>query len=88
MTNGIYTPEDAEFLNRTMLSKSPFRAVETGGCPHAAIREDVIEEPISNLQALEDLTGLIAPPSKLLVPPVVHGTWYMYFYKVPVLVLL
>ncbi|KAI2503086.1 CobW/HypB/UreG [Fragilaria crotonensis] len=60
VTNDIFTQEDAEFLIRKgVLPKSHIRAVETGGCPHAAIREDVS----ANLQALEDLTRLITPPS-------------------------
>jgi urease accessory protein len=54
ITNDIFTREDAEFLLRNeALSKERIRAIETGGCPHAAIREDVS----ANLQAAEDLTG-------------------------------
>jgi urease accessory protein len=53
VTNDIFTQEDAEFLTRQgVLPASRIRAVETGGCPHAAIREDVS----ANLAALEDLT--------------------------------
>ena len=52
VTNDIFTREDAEFLTRNnALPPKRIRAVETGGCPHAAIREDVS----LNLQALEDL---------------------------------
>ena len=52
VTNDIFTKEDAEFLIRhDALDKSRIRAVETGGCPHAAIREDISH----NLLALEDL---------------------------------
>ena len=41
ITNDIYTREDAEFLNRSgALSSDRIVAVETGGCPHTAIRED------------------------------------------------
>ena len=55
VTNDIFTQEDAEFLQRSgVLAANRIRAVETGGCPHAAIREDVS----SNLQALEQLTRL------------------------------
>jgi urease accessory protein len=59
VTNDIYTKEDAEFLLRQgVLPAERVRGVETGGCPHAAIREDAS----MNLQAiaeLEDsLTGL------------------------------
>jgi urease accessory protein len=55
ITNDIFTREDAEFLLRNeALSKDRIKAIETGGCPHAAIREDVS----ANLQAAEDLTAL------------------------------
>ncbi len=41
VTNDIFTREDAEFLVRNeALAADRIRAVETGGCPHAAIRED------------------------------------------------
>ena len=56
VTNDIFTQEDAEFLSRNdALSKSQILPVETGGCPHAAIREDVS----ANLGALELLTRRI-----------------------------
>jgi urease accessory protein len=52
VTNDIFTREDAEFLIRNdALPTGHIRAVETGGCPHAAIREDVSH----NLLALEEL---------------------------------
>jgi urease accessory protein len=52
VTNDIFTREDAEFLIRhEALPAGHIRAVETGGCPHAAIREDVSH----NLLALESL---------------------------------
>lgn len=52
ITNDIYTREDAEFLVRQgTLDSSRIRGVETGGCPHAAIREDAS----MNLEAIEDL---------------------------------
>jgi len=52
VTNDIYTREDAEFLIRTgALPAERVRGVETGGCPHAAIREDCS----MNLEAIEDL---------------------------------
>src|SRR5689334_16260792 len=42
VTNDIFTREDGEFLVRhNALPKARIRAVETGGCPHAAIREDI-----------------------------------------------
>ncbi len=41
ITNDIYTKEDAEFLTRSgALPPERIRGVETGGCPHTAIRED------------------------------------------------
>ncbi len=58
VTNDIFTREDAEFLIRNeALEAERIEAVETGGCPHAAIREDVS----SNLLALEELTAKIKP---------------------------
>lgn len=52
VTNDIFTREDAEFLVRhRALAPERIRAVETGGCPHAAIREDITP----NLLALEEL---------------------------------
>jgi urease accessory protein len=52
VTNDIFTREDAEFLQRhNALPSNRIRAVETGGCPHAAIREDVSH----NLDALDQL---------------------------------
>jgi len=52
VTNDIYTKEDAEFLIRQgTLPADRVRAVETGGCPHAAIREDAS----MNLEAIADL---------------------------------
>jgi urease accessory protein len=52
VTNDIYTREDAEFLVRAgALPSDRIVGVETGGCPHEAIREDVS----MNLSAVEDL---------------------------------
>jgi len=52
VTNDIYTKEDAEFLVRQgTLPIDRIRGVETGGCPHAAIREDAS----MNIEAIEDL---------------------------------
>src|SRR5215468_3408422 len=52
VTNDIYTKEDAEFLIRGgALPAGRVRGVETGGCPHAAIREDAS----MNLEAIADL---------------------------------
>jgi len=58
VTNDIFTREDAEFLQRSeALPSQLIRAVETGGCPHAAIREDISP----NLLALEDLMAHVRP---------------------------
>jgi urease accessory protein len=52
VTNDIYTKEDAEFLLRQgVLPAERVRGVETGACPHAAIREDAS----MNLQAIAEL---------------------------------
>ena len=52
ITNDIYTKEDAEFLMRSgALSPDRIVGVETGGCPHTAIREDAS----INLAAVADL---------------------------------
>lgn len=52
VTNDIFTKEDGEFLTKHgALPAERIRAVETGGCPHAAIREDIS----ANLFALEEL---------------------------------
>ena len=52
ITNDIYTSEDADYLVRAqVLSSDRIRGVETGGCPHTAIREDASV----NLAAIEDL---------------------------------
>ena len=52
VTNDIYTREDAEFLIRSeALEAARIVGVETGGCPHTAIREDAS----MNLAAVEDL---------------------------------
>ncbi|TRA97976.1 MULTISPECIES: urease accessory protein UreG [Rhizobium/Agrobacterium group] len=54
VTNDIYTKEDAEALVRMQaLSSDRIVGVETGGCPHTAIREDAS----INLQAIADLNG-------------------------------
>lgn len=53
VTNDIYTREDAEYLMRSgVLPSERIIGVETGGCPHAAIREDVS----MNLEAVAELT--------------------------------
>lgn len=58
VTNDIFTREDAEFLiQNEALDAARISAVETGGCPHAAIREDIT----GNLLALEYLSGEFHP---------------------------
>jgi urease accessory protein len=57
VTNDIYTREDAEFLTRSgALAADRILGVETGGCPHTAIREDAS----INLAAVSDLTARFA----------------------------
>lgn len=52
ITNDIYTKEDAEFLSKnSVLPKERIIGVETGGCPHNAIREDAS----MNLEAVDEL---------------------------------
>lgn len=58
VTNDIFTKEDGEFLaQHEALPAERIRAVETGGCPHAAIREDIS----ANLLALEELHRKFQP---------------------------
>jgi urease accessory protein len=55
VTNDIYTQEDAQFLVKSQaLSADRIRGVETGGCPHTAIREDAS----INIEAIEELESL------------------------------
>jgi len=54
ITNDIYTREDAEFLTRSgALAPERIMGVETGGCPHTAIREDAS----INLAAVADMSA-------------------------------
>ena len=63
VTNDIFTKEDGEFLTKhEALEAERIRAVETGGCPHAAIREDIS----ANLLALEELHAKFKPDILLL----------------------
>jgi urease accessory protein len=58
VTNDIFTKEDAEFLMRhEALPAERIRAVETGGCPHTAIRDDISP----NLVALDGLMESLNP---------------------------
>ena len=64
VTNDIYTREDAEFLIRSgALSADRIRGVETGGCPHTAIREDAS----INLAAVAELTDRFATLDLLFI---------------------
>jgi urease accessory protein len=63
VTNDIFTKEDGEFLTKHQaLDAQRIRAVETGGCPHAAIREDIS----ANLLALEELHEKFQPDILLI----------------------
>ncbi|MEV5958041.1 urease accessory protein UreG [Streptomyces sp. NPDC051987] len=64
VTNDIYTREDAEFLLReAVLPPERIAAVETGACPHTAIRDDIS----ANLEAVEDLEDEVGPLDLILV---------------------
>ncbi|KUH39528.1 MULTISPECIES: urease accessory protein UreG [Streptomyces] len=64
VTNDIYTREDAEFLLReAVLPPERIAAVETGACPHTAIRDDIS----ANLEAVEDLEDAVGPLDLILV---------------------
>lgn len=64
VTNDIYTTEDARFLRAAgVLDPERILAVETGCCPHTAVREDIS----ANLEAVEELDRLFAPLDLVLV---------------------
>lgn len=64
VTNDIFTREDCEFLHRNhALEPERITAVETGGCPHAAIREDIS----LNIDALESFMVDLPSPPELLI---------------------
>ncbi|MGJ3561336.1 urease accessory protein UreG [Streptomyces sp. INA 01156] len=64
VTNDIYTREDAEFLLReAVLPPERITAVETGACPHTAIRDDIS----ANLEAVEELEDRLGPLDLILV---------------------
>jgi urease accessory protein len=64
VTNDIYTREDAEFLLReAVLPPERITAVETGACPHTAIRDDIS----ANLEAVEELEEAVGPLDLILV---------------------
>src|SRR5215217_485157 len=57
ITNDIYTKEDAEFLTQnSLLPAERIIGVETGGCPHTAIREDAS----MNLEAVDEMSNRFA----------------------------
>lgn len=64
ITNDIYTREDAEYLMRAqVLPVERIRGVETGGCPHTAIREDAS----INLAAVADLRAAFPDLDLILI---------------------
>ncbi|MFJ4437632.1 urease accessory protein UreG [Streptomyces sp. NPDC088923] len=64
VTNDIYTREDAEFLLKEgVLPPERITAVETGACPHTAIRDDIS----ANLEAVEELEAATGPLDVILV---------------------
>lgn len=64
VTNDIYTDEDAEFLRRAgVLDPARITAVQTGCCPHTAIRDDIS----ANLAAVEELEQRFRPLGLVLV---------------------
>lgn len=64
VTNDIYTTEDADFLRRqAVLSDDRIVAVQTGCCPHTAIREDIT----ANLDAVADLEERVPDLELVLV---------------------
>ncbi|OCB19148.1 urease accessory protein UreG [Mycobacterium malmoense] len=64
LTNDIYTTEDADFLRRhAVLPDDRIAAVQTGGCPHTAIRDDIT----ANLDAIDDLIAAHGPLDLILV---------------------
>jgi urease accessory protein len=64
VTNDIYTTEDADFLLRNaVMPPERVRAVETGCCPHTAIRDDIA----ANLEAVEALERALDPLDLVLV---------------------
>ena len=64
VTNDIYTTEDADFLRRhAVLDDERITAVQTGCCPHTAIRDDIT----ANLDAIDDLVAANPPLDLVLV---------------------
>ena len=66
ITNDIFTREDADHARRTLagvLEEGRIRGVETGACPHTAVRED----PTLNLLAVEELTASFPDADLILI---------------------
>ncbi|MDA1218826.1 MAG: urease accessory protein UreG [Chloroflexi bacterium] len=66
VTNDIFTREDAEHARRALagvLAPERIRGVETGACPHTAVRED----PTMNLLAIDDLTSKFPDADLVLI---------------------
>lgn len=64
ITNDIYTKEDAEFLTKNnLLPKERIIGVETGGCPHTAIREDAS----MNLEAVDEMAARFPDVELILI---------------------
>ncbi|MFZ4485461.1 MAG: urease accessory protein UreG [Candidatus Nanopelagicales bacterium] len=64
VTNDIYTTEDAEFLRASgAIRPDRVTAVETGCCPHTAVRDDIS----ANLEAVEELEARFAPLDLVLI---------------------
>jgi urease accessory protein len=64
VTNDIYTTEDADFLRRhAVLPDERIVAVQTGCCPHTAIRDDIT----ANLDAVDDLVAGLPPLDVVLI---------------------
>jgi urease accessory protein len=64
VTNDIYTTEDADFLRRhAVLPDERIVAVQTGCCPHTAIRDDIA----ANLDAVDELAARCGPLDLLLL---------------------
>jgi urease accessory protein len=64
VTNDIYTTEDAQFLRAAgVLDPARIAAVETGCCPHTAVRDDIS----ANLDAVEDLEASFDPLDLVIV---------------------
>jgi urease accessory protein len=66
ITNDIYTKEDAEFLTKnSLLPAERIIGVETGGCPHTAIREDAS----MNLEAVEEMALYLSKVAAIIFQP-------------------